>query len=327
MRKFLLSTMMCFFALCGTLNAQDTIQVGTKTNTDSSFPMNTYYNYSYSQQILTAEEINHAPGFISEIAFFTSNTKYSREVTIYMINTDKESFSSREDWVYVGISDIVYEGFVSCNSTLSIPLINNFEYTGGNILLCLQDRTGKYDNYTSFDVVSAANDYTIYMYTDNSMITPENVSTRINEQHWEVVLGKNVVQLIFAAEEKPVEGAPATPTNVTAEAVSQTEIALSWDAVQDAVSYNVYDDKGSVLDNVTETSYTVEDLEAETNYCFKVSALNDSLESPASVKVCATTLRNPEIIVNLEEVELGDIILPMSMIAGTARSMGITVEE
>ncbi len=308
MRKFLLLTMMCFFAFCGTLKAQDTIQVGTKTNTDASFPMNTYYNYSYSQQIFTAEEINHAAGFISEIAFFTNNTKYDREVTIYMINTDKESFSSREDWVYVGISDIVYEGFVSCNSTLSIPLTNNFEYTGGNILLCLQDRTGKYDNYTSFDVVSAANDYTIYMYTDNSMITPENVSTKINEQHWEVVLGKNVVQLIFAAEEKPVDGAPATPTNVTAEAVSQTEIALSWDAVQDAVSYNVYDDKGSVLDNVTETSYVVENLETETNYCFKVSALNDSLESPASVKVCATTLRNPEIIVNLEEVELGDII-------------------
>ena len=85
MRKFLLLTMMCFFAFCGTLKAQDTIQVGTKTNTDASFPMNTYYNYSYSQQILTAEEINHASGFISEIAFFTNNTKYSREVTIYMI--------------------------------------------------------------------------------------------------------------------------------------------------------------------------------------------------------------------------------------------------
>ena len=326
MRKFLLLTMMCFFALCGTLNAQDTIQVGTKTNTDSSFPMNTYYNYSYSQQIFTAEEINHAPGFISEIAFFTSNTKYSREVTIYMINTDKESFSSREDWVYVGISDIVYEGFVSCNSTLSIPLTNNFEYTGGNILLCLQDRTGKEDYYTSFDVASAANERAIYMYTDNSMITPENVSTRINEQHWEVVLGKNVVQLIFAAEEKPVEGAPATPTNVTAEAVSQTEIALSWDVVQDAVSYNVYDDKGSVLDNVTETSYTVEDLEAETNYCFKVSALNDSLESPASVKVCATTLRNPEIIVNLEEVELGDIILGDFWSENNDKSVALSLE-
>ncbi|MBR2953637.1 MAG: fibronectin type III domain-containing protein, partial [Clostridia bacterium] len=310
------------------MKAQDTIQVGTRTTeTSYNFPVNTWYDYSYTQQIYTAEEINHTAGLISEIAFFTDNTGYSRDVTVYMINTEKESFSSKTDWVDVDIPDIVYEGTITCNSTMNILFTNKFEYTGGNILICLQDKTGIDKTKTNYEVTAENDvDVTIHYQVDNeSMITPENISTR-NQNYMSLNKKKNVLRLIFEEVQEAVDGAPATPTNVTAEAVSQTEIALSWDAVQDAVSYNVYDDKGSVLDNVTETSYTVENLEAETNYCFKVSALNDSLESPASVKVCATTLRNPEIIVNLEEVELGDIIFGDFWSENNDKSVALSLE-
>ncbi len=324
MRKFLLLTMMCFLAFCGTLKAQDVVQVGTKTLTNAVIPTHTYYKYSYSQQIYTASEINHAPGTISEISFITNNTGLDREVSVYMINTNKDHFTAVSDWVYVGISDIVYEGFVTCNELMTVTLTKDFEYKGENILLCVQDRTGKDIGPTSFDCFVDGNNRALYKNSDGSMMTPENIT--ILASTGTILTQKNVINLTFATEEIPVEGAPNAPTNLVAEALSQTEIALTWDAVQDAVSYNVYDEDGNVLDNVTETSYTVENLVAETEYCFKVSALNDNFESPKSLIACATTLRNPEMIVNLEEVALGDIILGDFWSENNDKSVTVSVE-
>lgn len=287
MRRFLLLTMMCFFALCGNLKAQDTIQVGTYYGTDASIPLNTRYKYSYSQQIYTAEEINHEAGFISEIDYFAYNSKIEREVTVYMINTEKESFSSKTDWVDVDILDIVYEGFITCNSVINIQLQNKFEYTGGNVLICVQDRTGIDRDGTSYEVMSNENYNTIYICSDNSMITPENISTR-EETNWNYAQRKNIIRLIFEDIPVAVEGAPATPTNFTAEVLSQTEIKLTWNKSEEATSYNVYSED-TLVANVTDTTYVVTGLEAETNYCFEVSALNDDkLESLPTISSCKT---------------------------------------
>ena len=82
--------------------------------------------------------------------------------------------------------------------------------------------------------------------------------------------------------------APKTPV-VTAEAISSTEIALTWNNVSGATNYNVYQE-GNKITTVSETSYNITGLTANTEYCFTVTAVNVVGESEASEEVCKKTL-------------------------------------
>ena len=90
--------------------------------------------------------------------------------------------------------------------------------------------------------------------------------------------------------ETPVDPtAPTTPDNVKAVAFSESTIKLTWNASENTLSYNIYKGEDVVATSVTETSYMVEGLEAGTNYCFTVTAVNGDKESAKSSEVCATT--------------------------------------
>ena len=83
----------------------------------------------------------------------------------------------------------------------------------------------------------------------------------------------------------------STPTNLTATATSESTIDLSWDKVEEAESYKVYQGTNLIASGITNTKYTVENLNAETNYCFVVTAVNIIGESDKSESDCATTLK------------------------------------
>ena len=92
--------------------------------------------------------------------------------------------------------------------------------------------------------------------------------------------------------EAPVDmTAPAIPDNVKAVAFSESTIKLTWNAAENATSYKIYKGEDIVATSVTETSYMVENLEANTQYCFTVTAVNGNKESAKSSEVCATTLK------------------------------------
>ncbi len=84
----------------------------------------------------------------------------------------------------------------------------------------------------------------------------------------------------------------ATPANLKAEATSISEINLTWDAVENALSYNVYQG-AELLANVTETTFTVDNLEPNTEYCFSVTAVRNETESDKSEEACAKTFDLP----------------------------------
>ncbi len=94
--------------------------------------------------------------------------------------------------------------------------------------------------------------------------------------------------------EEVVSTAPAAPV-LAAEALSHDRISLSWNAVNGAIKYNVYDGNGSLIaENITGTSYVVTGLNPETNYCYTVTAINDKgEESDKSNSACATTEAAP----------------------------------
>ena len=83
-----------------------------------------------------------------------------------------------------------------------------------------------------------------------------------------------------------------TPTNLIATAESSSTIVLTWDKADEATSYNVYQDETLIVSEITNTMYIVNGLNAETNYCFSVSAVNKLGESAKSESACATTLED-----------------------------------
>ena len=143
MKKKLFSLMMmCLFAI-GAF-AQEIVQIGSGTSTNNYIPSYTYQYYAISQQIYTAEEIGPA-GTISSIAIYNNGTTRTRLYDVYMVLTDKASFTGIYDWVTVTAADLVYSDSVTWTQGQwnTITLDTLFEYDGeSNVLLVMNDKTG-----------------------------------------------------------------------------------------------------------------------------------------------------------------------------------------
>jgi fibronectin type 3 domain-containing protein len=86
----------------------------------------------------------------------------------------------------------------------------------------------------------------------------------------------------------------SAPTDLTATAVSSSEIDLSWDEVNNATSYYVYRSTSSTgtyskIGTATDNSYDSTGLSASTKYYYKVKAVNSSYTSEYSSYAYATT--------------------------------------
>ncbi|MCH0570981.1 glycoside hydrolase family 18 protein [Streptomyces sp. MUM 136J] len=86
----------------------------------------------------------------------------------------------------------------------------------------------------------------------------------------------------------PAPTVPAAPTGLAVAGTTSSSVSLSWSAVPDAASYNIYRD-GTKVASVTSASATVTGLAASTSYSFRVTAANAAGESPKSAPVTATT--------------------------------------
>ena len=78
------------------------------------------------------------------------------------------------------------------------------------------------------------------------------------------------------------------PDELTATAVGESSIELTWEEVDNAMSYFVYCNDVEIA-NITETTYLVENLKANTEYCYTVTAMGVDTESDPSEEACAKT--------------------------------------
>src|SRR5262249_14826230 len=130
-----------FFFLVGVLfSAFSQVQVGSGTNTSQNLPINPGSNFTYSQSIYLASEIN-ASGQVTAINwYYNGNTALSnsQQLVIYMGTTTKASFTSSYDWISVSSLTQVYSGGIITQSTpgwKKIVLDNPFTYDGVNNLV------------------------------------------------------------------------------------------------------------------------------------------------------------------------------------------------
>ena len=179
------------------------IVVGDGVGTSQYVPVYTYYNYSYSQQLYSASQLGFGEGGISKIAFFKTNTGYNhtRDLKIYMINTTKETFSSYNDWVNATESDLVYEGeytFTNDNDWCEITLDNIFVYSGGSILIYVQDNTGSYKSAPTFKTNDASNT-AIRVYSDNRLLNDNNLPSTSGNYVYPGIETSNQVKFTWEA--------------------------------------------------------------------------------------------------------------------------------
>ena len=143
---------------------------GTYTGGSTRVPTNTSNSYSVSQQIYTQSEIGLEACEISKIAIYqTSSYSITRDLEIYMVNTDKVVFSSNSDWVNMSESNKVFDGsYTFVPGWCEIELAKDFSYEGENILLCVIDNTKTSNSIISFKQNNTPSSYqTLYHFTDS----------------------------------------------------------------------------------------------------------------------------------------------------------------
>ncbi len=187
MRKLLLITILCLFGSFSP-NAQN-IEVKIGYGDDYTYaesPANFWSDYSFSQMIYTSDEINQENGLITSFSLRINEDSptFTRNIAIYMQNTNKESFDDKTDYVTVTEDDLVFEGDVDfpnqAGGWVKMALNTPFKYTGGNLLVTFDDNTGFYHDedvlfyHYAICTVEEGIIRTISAYSGSNNLTAEN---------------------------------------------------------------------------------------------------------------------------------------------------------
>ena len=243
-------------------------------------PVGNYYNYSYTQQLFLASELNGATDMRSVSFYYSYGTPMSSKdnVNIYLGHTTQSDFSSTSDWVPVSDLHLVYSGTLNCTqgwNTFAFDSI--FHYNGiDNLVLAVDDNSGDYDGSSYvFHSTSTTPDYrAMYYQSDSSNPDPANPSAGTRTY--------NRSNIKFGADCDSVEVCAAPNVYVTS--VSTSEVTINWAPGNTesswAVEYKMSTDQnwtseGSVINN----TYTFTNLDPGTNYQFRVCALCTSTDS------------------------------------------------
>ena len=209
---------------------------------------------------------------ITSVSFFnTSNSSYSRTMTIYMVNTSKSTFENNYDWITVSETDQVFSGSVtrSAGSWTTIYFNTPFHYDGtSNVALIVDDNTGSYSSTYYNRVFATESDQSIYIYSDGTNYdpySPSNYSGSLPTVKNDVVFGKATYGNIVTVTANPTNGGSVTgggncyygqPITITATA-NNGYVFNNWTKNGQVVSY-----LSTYSFNVTESATYVANFEA-----------------------------------------------------------------
>jgi|GEM_PF-2746995 len=240
----------CLFFFAGQImsgQTMGTIQIGSGSGTTASASLTipvTNYVYSYTQHIVTAAEYAGAGGVAGDITKIRFKATALGTVgvwnnwTVYIANSNKTSFSTTADWVPFSELTQVYSGTITptANNWFEITFTQPFDYTGGNIVVAVDENTLGWTSVPTFST---------YASTENSGIIYRNDSTNPNPTTPPTATGRTATlpQIQFEgtlASCLAPSGITVTPTPYTA--------GISWNAVEGEVNYSwivVADNAGS----------------------------------------------------------------------------------
>ena len=160
-----------------TANNGNLLGEGYEATTD--LPSHSYYNYAISQQIYTVSELSSWSRTISNISFFNAGWEETRNYDIYLAHTNKNYFTSNQDWITVSASDMVFSGNVTLKQGVWTTIVFDtpFDYNGSsNLVLVMDDNTGDYtySPHMKCRVYDTDNNQALYVYADGTDFAPGN---------------------------------------------------------------------------------------------------------------------------------------------------------
>ncbi len=249
----------------------DEVTIGSGTDQQPWLPSHSYYKYSLTQQIYTAEEIGGS-GIVNSIAFFNVGSEKTRTYDVYLVNTVKNSFSGSSDWLSVSSNDLVFSGSVTLktNDWTTIHFTSAFDYTGDNLAVVVNDKTGSYSQGMSCRVFTPSGDQgvvSLYASKDGSnydLSNPENASGTVTY--------KNQIKLdIEMASVTCAKPKNFTATNIAAHTATLTWTAgaegqSNWDVYVTTTATDVPDENTTPTYQVTECTKSLSGLTTQTTY-------------------------------------------------------------
>ena len=267
-RLFLLIGMIGMFSV--PLRAEE-VTIGSETDQQPWLPSHSYYKYSLTQQIYTADEIGGA-GTINSIAFYNGGSEKTRTYDIYLVNTEKSSFSSSSDWVSVSSNDLVFSGNVTmtANGWTTISFTSTFDYAGDNLAVVVNDKTGSYSQGMECRVFTPSGDQgvvSLYASKDSNnydLSNPGNASGTVTYKN-QIILDIDMASVTCA---KPKN---YTVSNIAAHTATLTWTAggegqSNWDVYVTTTATDVPDENTTPSYQVTECTKSLSGLTTQTTY-------------------------------------------------------------
>ena len=286
-----------------TVKSQDNLVVtidGTvgelRATTSKNVPVFCSNKWAISQQFYFAEEICKAHGTIESIAFKTADVTeeaekypFTRNLIVYIINTEDYAVSgnimkrmSESDQVFSGEVEFSYNSWVTID-------IEDFEYTGKNILICVNDISGTnvsggvtFDAFIGPVMVGENNGYrALYK---RSISDAFDATTSISGASTILDTPVPCVRLTFKEGSTEEYLDPAQPTNFTATVLNESEVLLEWTGDANTSSYDICEN-AEVIATTTETSFIVKNMSLGW-HCFKIIGVNGIKKSEPSEIQC-----------------------------------------
>ena len=277
---------------CGALDptTADTVTLTVGTETTYQLPVNNFYNYSYTQQLVLASELNASgPTSITGIDFqygYSTASTLKTNCTIYLANTSVSSLSS--GFVPYGGSFVpVYVGSLNAsNGWNHYEFDTPFPYDGtSNVLIVVHDNSGAYNSSSYVFNGHTASNMARYLYNDSSPYSISSVSggtASSTRNNMKLYLG-DCIELVSCV-------APL----VSETYVSSNQVDIVWGAGYQESTWDVDYREGqsgpwtSVLIGTTANNYSFTGLSANTEYQFRVKA-NCDAQTLSTVLTLRTT--------------------------------------
>ena len=282
----------------------ETVEVGTGTNTSTSgVPVYSGWGNTFSETVFSAAELSAlglTAGPITGIdIYFTANTSYAKEITVFLGTTTLTAMSSSSSMVSPATLTQVYGPTAYPTHTAAgwrhFEFTTPFDWDGAsNILLATfvnqptgtsQSSSGFYGRSTTTSGISTA-----LRYKDSQQFTVSNALTTGSSTT--ATARVNVVFYEYGCAQLSPCAAPA----VAIDSIGAYSATISWLPGYDETSWNVdYRVAGSgswtsVEVSTTGTSHTFDSLTPNTEYEFRVSfECTDASSTVYSTTVSATT--------------------------------------
>ncbi len=250
----------------------------------ASLPINSCNNYSYSQQLYFADELDVAleggTNYISKIRFYyqtasTPNTNWNNW-TVYMANTSKTEFTSASDWVAGNQLTQVFSGALTipaAGNWMEITLNPGFNWDGtSNLVIAIDENVSGYNCTAGFGAFNDTSEVgrSLIHTSDGVNADPNSPPTATG---WYFTV--NTLQLETSAPPSCL-----APTAIAVTGKTPNTADITWTAGGSETNWNISwgapgytPEVGDIGSDISSTpSYQITGLTPNTNYQVYVQA-------------------------------------------------------